>query len=212
MKKYIAFTVIVIITILSFVTMINMIQSLKADNERLKNNQNVLLSQNIIYMAESQKYRVSDSLYAARASELRLTLKEYEKYRSKDLELIKQLKANKSDLQKVVSSQLATINSLRAQLRDSMVIDTVTMEVDTLKCFSVNTKWTDISGHINTSTDSISVDIENRESLKIVESVTYKRFWGFLWKTNKIKSRQVDVISENPNTEIISVEYISIEM
>lgn len=200
-----------LLPILLSVTAFNKIQSLKEDNERLINNQNALISQNVIIMAESQKYKVSDSLNAARVSQLRLTLSEYEQHRSEDMKLIKQLKTEKSDLQKVVSSQLATINSLQAKLENLVVTDSITMQIDTLKCFHTHTEWTDVTGCINTRTDSVNIHLKNRESLKIVESVTYKRFWGFLWKTNKVKNRYVDVVSENPNTEIISVECISIE-
>ena len=56
----------------------------------------------------------------------------------------------------------------------------------------------------------MELQISNRESLKIVETVKYKRFLGFLWKTNKVKSRQVDVVSQNPATSIVNVDYISI--
>ena len=217
MKKYLIYAVVLLTTIVSFIVMAEMIQYLKEENKRLESNHEILLSQNAVAMAESQKYRVSDSLNAARVSQLEFTVIEYERFRREDYELIKQLKAGKSDLQKIVSSQSATINNLKAKL-DNLVVSTpvitdstVHFRTDTLKCFEYKSKWTDISGCINLNADSISIQLENRESLKIVESVTYKRFLGFLWKTNKIKSRQVDVVSENPNTEIISVEYISVK-
>ena len=209
MKKYFIYAAIILATLSSFLIMIETIQHLKEENKRLESNQEILLSQNVIAMAESQKYKVSDSLNAARVSELEFTIAEYERFKQEDYELVKQLKAGKSDLQKIVSSQSATINSLKAKLNDSVVSTSIV--TDTLKCFEHKSKWTDISGCISLNADSISIELENRESLKIVESVTYKRFLGFLWKTNKIKSRQVDVVSENPNTEIISVEYISIK-
>lgn len=217
MKKYLIYAVIILATLSSFLIMIEMIQHLREENKRLESNQEILLSQNVITTAESQRYKVSDSLNAARVSQLELTLAEYKRFRSEDYELIKQLKTSKSDLQKVISSQSATINKLNAQLKDSIInkpviVDsTLQFKTDTLKCFEYNSKWTDISGCFDLNTDSVCIELENRESLKIVESVTYKRFLGFLWKTNKIKSRQVDVVSENPNTEIISVEYISIK-
>jgi hypothetical protein len=45
----------------------------------------------------------------------------------------------------------------------------------------------------------------------IVETVQYKRFWGFLWKTKKIKNREIDVVSKNPATKILGVEFVTIE-
>ena len=186
------------------------ISSLTKENNRLLLNQERLLSEAQIVLSENQKYRVADSLKAIRVSELELTLAEYKKYRSDDLKLIKQLKAGKSDLQKVVSTQAETINCLQAKLRDSVALSP-NGQVDTLKCFSYNSNWTNIEGCLNLRTDTLDIQINNREDIKIVETITYKRFLGFLWKTSKIKSKQVDVISKNPNTSIINCEYISIE-
>lgn len=211
MKKIIIKIAIIAVAILALVLAFHKIHKLKEENARLLSNQEILLTQKQTIMAESQAYRVSDSLNAAKVSELQFTLKEYKKYRAQDLQLIEQLKVKKSDLQKVIDSQTETINSLSAKLNDSIRIDTVTNIADTLKCFDYKSKWTDVSGCIDLKCDSINLQIKNRESLKIVETVVYKRFLGFLWKTNKVKDRQVDVVSENPNTTITNLDYISIK-
>lgn len=188
------------------------IHKLKEENTRLLSNQEVLLTQKQIIMAKSQSYKVSDSLNAAKVSELQFTLKEYKKYRAQDLQLIEQLKVKKSDLQKVIGSQTETIYSLSAKLNDSIRIDTIISIANMLKCFDYKSKWVDVSGCIDIKCDSINLQIKNRESLKIVETVIHKRFLGFLWKTNKVKNRQIDVVSENPNTKIMNCEYISIKL
>ena len=72
-------------------------------------------------------------------------------------------------------------------------------------------KWTEARGYIDLQKDTIKIHIKNKESLRVVESVVYKRFLGFLWKTDKIKERQVSVTSLNPNTEIKDCEYIFIK-
>lgn len=211
MKKIIIKIAIIAAAILALVLAFHKIHKLKEENTRLLSNQEILLTQKQTVMAESQAYRVSDSLNAAKVSELQFTLKEYKKYRAKDLQLIEQLKVKKSDLQKVIGSQTETINSLSAKLNDSIRIDTVTNIADTIKCFNYKSKWTDVYGYIDLKRDSINLQIKNRESLKIVETVVYKRFLGFLWRTNKIKDRQVDVVSENPNTTITNLDYVSIK-
>ena len=211
MKKTIIKIAIIAAAILALVLAFHKIYKLKEENTRLLSNQEILLTQKQTTMAESQAYKVSDSLNAAKVSELQFTLKEYKKYRAQDLQLIEQLKVKKSDLQKVIGSQMETINSLSAKLNDSIRIDTVTNKVDTLKCFNYKSKWADVSGCIDLKHDSINLQIKNRESLKIVETVVYKRFLGFLWKTNKVKDRQVDVVSENPNTTIVNLDYVSIK-
>ena len=211
MKKVIVKIASVAIAVLALMLAFHKIYKLKEENTRLLSNQEILLTQKQTTMAKSQMYKVSDSLNAAKVSELQFTLKEYKKYRAQNLQLIEQLKIKKSDLQKVIDLQTETINSLSTKLNDSIRIDTITNIADTLKCFNYKSKWTDVSGRIDLKRDSINLQIKNRESLKIVETVIYKRFLGFLWKTNKVKDRRVDVISENPNTTITNLDYISIK-
>lgn len=183
------------------------ISNLKNENTRLLNNQQTLLLENNAILAECNKYKVSDSLNAYKVSELRLTLEEYKKYRSNDLALIKKLKLDKADMQKVIDSQHETIYKLSTEIKDTVIVKD-TIHVDA-KVFEYKSKWIDVNGIIYDS--KVEMDIHNREALTVVESVEYKRFWGFLWKTKKIKRRDVDIISKNPNTEIIDVDFVSIE-
>lgn len=211
MKKIIINIVLIAAAVIALVFTFSKINSLKEENARLKSNQEILFTQKQTIMAKSQAYKVSDSLNAVQVSELGLTLKEYKRYRSEDLKLIEQLKAGKSDLQKIITSQYETISTLSAKLQDSIRINATTNQTDTLKCFGYKSKWTDVNGCIDLRRDTVELQINNRESLKVVETVTYKRFLGFLWKTNKVKNRQVDVVSENPNTKIMNCEYIYIK-
>ena len=211
MKKIIIKIVLIVIAVIMLVFAFSKIHNLKEENARLKGNQDILLTEKEFVMSENQKYKVSDSLNAVQVSELELTLKEYKQYRSEDLKLIEQLKVGKSDLQKIITSQFETISTLSTKLQDSIRIDATTNQTDTLKCFDYKSKWTDVNGCIDLRRDTVELQINNRESLKVVETITYKRFLGFLWKTNKVKNRQVDVVSENPNTKIINCEYISIK-
>ena len=184
---------------------------LKRENTTLINNQNALITQRQLALNTNQMYKIHDSLNAAKVSALRLELSNYKDMKGADFELIKQLKTNKSNLQAVISAQVETINSLQAKIDTTIRFDTVQNKVDTIKCFEHESKWTKISACVNTKNDSIAISIVNNESLKIIETVAYKRFLGFLWRTNRVKNRQIDVVSENPNTKISNVEYITIE-
>ena len=181
------------------------IKKLKEENYTLLENQKALLSQRDGAMAESQVYKIADSLNAAKISELQLTLREYKKFRAQDLKLIEHLKVKKSDLRKVISSQTETVSALSAKLQSFM-----NSEPDSLKHFVYTSKWTDVSGCIDLKCDSIDIQIKNRESLKIVETVKYKRFLGFLWRTKKVKSRHIDVVSSNPRTTIVNLDYVRV--
>lgn len=185
------------------------VSSLVEKNNRLQNNQSILLSENNALIAESRKYKTIDSLNAIKVNELRLTLEEYKKYRSEDLALIGKLKVDKREMQKVIDLQAKTIDDLATHLRDTVVIYKGS-EIDA-KAFSYKSQWTDVDGVVNLQSDSVNLSIKNRESLIIIESVKYKRFLGFLWRTKHVKSRSVDIVSRNPNTEIIDANYESIE-
>ena len=208
MAKILAIMTSLLIVVITLLLMA--IGGLREENARLKSNQDVLLAENRTITAESQRYKVCDSLNAIRASRLELTLKEYKNYRSNDLRLIKQLKTKRANLEKIITSKSETITALSVPLIDSVKVDTVSGNDSLIKCFSYTSEWTDIKGCADLEKDTVSLQINNRESLKVVESVTYKRFLGFLWKTSKVKSRQVDVVSENPNTKITNCEYVSI--
>lgn len=209
MKKFLIKIGILLIAIIGIAIMLAQISQLSKENSRLRSNQEILLSENTVLMTESRKYKVSDSLNAARVTALQMTVKEFEKLRAQDLETIRLLKINKKDLEALVASQTETILDLKAQARDTIITDTAG-HADTLKAFSYKSKWTDISGTLNLTTNSINIKIANRESLTIVESVEYKRFLGFLWRTRKVKSREVDVLSANPATTITHVSYTRI--
>lgn len=179
------------------------IKSLKSERDKYKSNTETLLQ-------DVEHYQTKDSLNAVTVGVLQLKLSEFEKYRADDAALIKTLQTKNRDLQAVTTAQLQTINELRGTVRDSIVYlpgDTVTT---VLRCVDIVEPWFQLHGCATPDGQFTGTHI-NRDSLLIAETVQYKRWLGFLWKTNKIKNRQIDVVSKNPNTEILGVEYIEIE-
>ncbi len=178
------------------------IKRLTEERDRYRSNTEILLQ-------DVRTYQTKDSLNAAKVGNLELSLAEYKKYRADDLALIKTLQTKNRDLERVTTTQMETINELRATVRDSVVYlpgDTVTTVV---RCIEYSDKWVDFDGCIINNT--FSGKIITRDSLLITETVQYKRWLGFLWKTKKIKNRQIDVVSKNPATKILGVEFVTIE-
>lgn len=208
MKNLVIQLAVILIAGLAIFKMLNKIEQLQKENTRLLNNQEAMVAENQIIKAKSEQYKIADSLNALKVSELNFTLAEYKRYKAQDAELINQLKGKESDLQKAIALQANTIRTLTAQLRDSVYKDTITGQTSPIKYFKYTSKWTDVTGQINKG--QVSLQINNRESLRVIETVTYKRLFGFLWKTKQIKSRQINIVSENPNTEIVGCEYISV--
>lgn len=154
-----------------------------------------------------EQYKIRDSLHAARVQSLELTVKEFERFRADDAALIKELKQRNRDLAAVNKTQSQTIIDLRAIPRDTVVVrDSVQVPAVAVHCGDV---WFDFDGLLTEK--EFTGTLANRDSLVIVESVKYKRFLGFLWKTRKVENRQLDVVSKNPHTEIMGIEHVVIE-
>ena len=204
MKKYIGLAVAAVVAaaIVALIVQHGKIKHLRAERDTYQTNTQVL-------MEDVKRYQTRDSLNVATIGVLELKLSEFKKYRAEDAELIKSLKVKNRDLEAVTTAQMQTISELRAELKDSIVYlpgDTVESVV---KCIEYRDRYLDVVGCI---IDNVfSGEVVSRDSLTIVNTVQYKRFWGFLWKTKKVKNRQIDVVSKNPHTQIMGVEYIEIE-
>lgn len=204
MKKYliIAAIALAVAAVVTIWVQRSRINTLTGERDKYRTNTETLLQ-------EVSRYQTKDSLNAAKVGVLELKLSEFEKYRASDAELIKTLQTKNRDLERVTTTQMETINELRATVRDSVVYlpgDTVTT---VLRCIEYSDKWVDLDGCIINNT--FSGKIITRDSLLIAETVQYKRFLGFLWKTKKIKNREIDVVSKNPATKILGVEFVTIE-
>ena len=137
-------------------------------------------------------------------------MSEFERYRASDAELIKTLQTKNRELEAVTTAQMETITQLRGTVRDSIVYlpgDTITT---VLKCVDISDPWFSIKGCAMPDGEFTGTFV-NRDSVLIVATVQYKRFLNFLWKTKKVKNREIDIISKNPHTKIMGVEYIEIE-
>ena len=205
MKKYIIIAAIAlaVAAVVTIWVQHSRINQLTGERDKYRTNTETLLQ-------DVSRYQTKDSLNAAKVGVLELKLSEFEKYRASDAELIKTLQTKNRELERVTTTQMETINELRATVRDSVVYllgDTVTT---VLRCVDIVEPYFELHGCATPDGQFTGTHI-NRDSLLIVETVQYKRWLGFLWKTKKIKNREIDVISRNPHTKIMGVEYIEIE-
>lgn len=186
---------------LAFAFLINGALKLQEENKRLTNNQTVLLD-------SMQTYKVADSLNVAKINVLELSLSDYKKYREEDAALIKKLKADK--LSAATSINTTTTTYIKTSVKDSIIYKDRFVPIDTVKQINYDSKWTSVHGYL--ANDTINLKVVNREELLIVESFVKKRFIGIklpIWLFG-YKTKSVDVVSKNPNTEIKNLEYIQI--
>ena len=175
-----------------------LIKKYKAESERYRANTTAL-------MEDVTHYKLRDSLNGARADALELSMKELQKWRADDAELIKDLKIKNRDLAAINKTQTQTIIELRARGKDTLIIrDSI---VTPAQAYHIGDKWFNFDAII--SNNELSGNLAVRDSLVLVEQVKYKYFlW---WKTKKIKDRKVDAVSLCPYTTIMGVERIIIE-
>lgn len=205
MKKYliIAAIALAVAAVVTIWVQRSRINQLTGERDKYRTNTETLLQ-------DVSRYQTKDSLNAAKVGVLELKLSEFEKYRASDAELIKTLQTKNLELEAVTTAQMETITKLRGTVRDSIVYlpgDTTTI---VLKCVDISDPWFSLKG-CTTPDGEFTGTFVNRDSILVAATVQYKRFLGFLWKTKKIKNREIDVISRNPHTKIMGVEYIEIE-
>lgn len=192
---------IVLVALLSWATIQHReIKNLRAERDTYRGNTEALL-------LDSRAYAVRDSLQAAKVQSLELTLAEYKRFRVNDLALIEDLDLRVKDLSQINTAQARTILELRSTPRDTFVLvrDSIVIPALAVHCGDA---YYDFDGLV--TKEQFTGRVEVRDSLLITESVEYKRFLGFLWRTRRVKSRQMDIVSRNPHTKILDIEHIII--
>lgn len=198
MKKYITIAAIVIMfvfmCVLSFQS--RKITALEQERNRYKANSEILAG-------KVDYYRTSDSLNAASVQTLRLTVAEYAKFRAEDAALIKSLRTKNRALKSAISAQTSTVVEVVSTVHDTIVmVDSLPTSARSLKC---GDEWYTFEGLL--TGNEFSGTMQTRDYILVAESIEYKRFLGFLWKTKRIKNRKLDIVSKNPHCKIVDVEH-----
>ena len=205
MKKYliIAAIALAVAAVVTIWVQRSRINQLTGERDKYRTNTETLLQ-------DVSRYKTKDSLNAARVGVLELELSEYKKYRESDAELIKSLQLKNRELQNVTSAQMETITKLSGNVRDSIVYLPGDTTTTVLECVDISDPWFSLNG-CATPDGKFTGTFINRDSILIAETIEYKRFLNFLWKTKKIKSRDFRIISRNPHTKILGFEVVTIK-
>ena len=200
MKKILIIAGVILALLVAMGFQQNRIERLTSERDRYKGNTEAL-------MTDVERFQVRDSLSAARVEALELTVREFERFRSEDAALIRELRQRNRDLASVNTTQAQTIIEMSAVPRDTVIIrDSIPMKAVAVHCGDA---WYDFDGIL--TENEFSGSLTNRDSLILAETVKYHRFLGFLWKTKRVDDRQATVVSRNPHTEILGLEHVVIE-
>lgn len=194
MVKYLIIALIICTSAL--VISVKSCSNIKADRNRLSDNQNALLE-------KTTYYRTKDSLSAASVERLMLSKGELEKYCSELVGTCKDLNVKVKRLQSASTSATETKYNIQTILHDSIVIRD-SLIIDTMKCISYEDTWLTFS---SCTMDGINFDtkIKSRDTLVTLVHRVPRRFLFFRWGYKAIRQ---EVISKNPNSTIIYTEYI----
>lgn len=189
-----------IVYIVLLVVITGAMDKYEVENKRLKGDVTALLNEN-------EQYKVNDSLNAIKTDALKLTIGNLKEHRTEDLALIKEMQGKNEKLQSLAKAKTTIRTELQTLVTESIYVDR--WHVDTLRCIEASDPWTTLSGCIDKQ-GNFNGTIETHDTLLISAFVEYKRFLGFLWRTNKVKSRKVDAVSRNPHVKINDLEYIEV--
>lgn len=203
MKKYliIAAIALAVAAVVTIWVQHSRINQLTGERDEYRTNTETLLQ-------DVSRYQTKDSLNAAKVGVLELSIQDYERFMKEDADLINELKRKNEELQNFSKIQTETIIKIRAQVKDSLIYIPGDTAYQLIPCVSFRDSWTNIEACVYN--DTLIGDIQIRDSLILYETIIYKRFLGFLWKTKKIKERSFNIVSKNPYTEIKGVEVVSI--
>lgn len=203
MKKYIIIAAIAlaVAAVVTIWVQRSRINQLTGERDKYRTNTETLLQ-------DVSRYKTKDSLNAAKVGVLELSIQDYERFMKEDADLINKLKRKNEELQNFSKIQAETIIKIRAQVKDSLIYIPGDTAYQLVPCVSFRDSWTNIEACVYN--DTLIGDIQIRDSLILYETIIYKRFLGFLWKTKKIKERSFNIVSKNPYTEIKGVEVVSI--
>lgn len=203
MKKYIIIAAIAlaVAAVVTIWVQRSQIKQLTGERDKYRTNTETLLQ-------DVSRYKTKDSLNAAKVGVLELSIQDYERFMKEDADLINKLKRKNEELQNFSKIQAETIIKIRAQVKDSLIYIPGDTAYKLIPCVSFRDSWTNIEACVYN--DTLIGDIQIRDSLILYETIIYKRFLGFLWKTKKIKERSFNIVSKNPYTEIKGVEVVSI--
>ena len=171
---------------------------LAKERDKYIENTNALLS-------EVERIQVDSTRMALDVKTLRLTVSEFEEYRTEDAALIKRLGVRIKDLEAAARHRLVVEAPIVAPVRDSVVVrDTVFVPVQTVEMI---TPYIEFKGVIEDSV--LMADVRIPVTLNQAVWVEYKH--RFLWWRWKVRAVHQTITSDNPHVEIKYSEYVRVE-
>lgn len=193
MRKYLIMVIVVCIAALAF--SVKSCMNIKADRERLSDNQRTLMS-------DVDFYRTKDSLSAASVERLTFTNQEFEAYCGELNKTVESLNLKVKRLQSVSQTGVETKYVVKTIIRDSLLPG----RTDTLKCIDYRDNYLTLSGCADRG--KFSGVVESRDTIEQVVHRVPRKFWFIRWGCKAVRQ---EVVSSNPHSRITFTEYIELK-
>jgi len=198
MNKFLIKTVIVGILILAIFSLVKMNNNLRASNDRLKTNQEVLYN----YQDSLNTFKLNDSLMVTKVKSLELSKNELSQLNLENQDIIDDLGIKLKRIKKLNQTLVESQYNINTEITDTIVlVDSV--EVN-MKKINYKSTWIDVEGLIG---DSCILEIKTRESLVYIESIIPRKFLFIKFGQKRVSQQ---IVSKNPNTTVISTEFITV--
>lgn len=197
MTKYL--TIALAICLAALAISIRSCTNIKADRNRLKDNQQALFE-------DVDFYRTKSGLSAASVTQLMLSKYEVDKYCQELKSTLEQLNIKVKRLQSASTSATETKYNIKTNVRDSLVVrDSIV--VDTLRCMTYKDAWLSFAG-CSGDGQNYDVNMESRDTLiTLVHRIPRK----FLFIKYGCKAIRQEVLSKNPHTKITYTQYLELK-
>lgn len=169
---------------------------LKQERDRHEQNSDALLS-------DMKKWQVDSATMATDVKTFRLSVDEFERYRSNDLAKIKEMGIKIKNLEAAAKHEIEVDVPINATVRDSVVVrDSVAFRVQAV---SMVNPFIQLHGVIER--DSLVGSIHLPVTIRQAVWIEYKRRWLF-WK--KVKAVHQVITADNPYVEVKYSEFIRV--
>lgn len=159
----------------------------------------------LIEEVESFKVRLDDSMEVNVAKVYQITLEknEYKRLYKAQAAENKKLNIYNSELRSIASVALASKDTVKG---DTVYIDSTKKQIQA----DYKSEWIDISCLIDRENMTSLFTYEKRERLKLIKEVEQVRIlWGLI-KWNKNKTATYNVVSFDPKSKVMELQYIEI--
>ena len=169
------------------------------DKKVVRNNYRALTEELVVW-------KTKDSLNVAEVTALQIDKNTLKKVFQEQAEEIKDLKIRLKDVQSYSKTSTTTYITIRDTLYDSLIVNSASPSIDTLRCINFNEPFLTVRGCCDSN--SFFGDIIIKDTITQIVSIERKRF--LFWKYGVKRIKQT-LKSSNPYTIIDAAEYIEIK-